>query len=647
MNAPSPRPYDRQQLVDGVALANLPTLLMVLFHLTGDQKWLRDPYRPQRGKGIADNDSGGFETDVQEEVRAAAVEALLAWGEGEDVAVDVPDEETFVEMMSSCMGEPIGPEFAPMMIESLQGNPRKPYAAPASDEPFSVVVIGAGISGLSAGIELLAAGIEFTILEKSEDVGGTWFENRYPGAGVDTPSYVYSFSHFPRRWSTFFGKRPEVHEYIRALAEARGLLPHIRFGVEVERASYDEDTQMWTVVGRTMDGEEQVARANAVITAVGQLNRPAVPDIPGAESFRGDAFHSAKWPEGYDVDGKRVAVVGTGASAMQIVPAVVDRVEHLTVVQRSPQWVAPSNNYFSKVPGSVHWLMENVPYYEVWYRLRLAWITNDRVHPSLQIDPEWEHPERSLNKINDGHRRFFTDYLMRELEGRQDLIDKSLPTYPPFGKRMLLDNGWYAAIRRDDVDLVVDGIDHMDETGFTTSDGVHHDVDVVVFATGFQAKRQLYPMDITGRDGTTIRGTWGDEDAKAYLGMTVPGFPNLFVMYGPNLNLGHGGSYMYFGERQARWIVELLATMRARGLGSVEVRADVHDDYNRRVDEAHAKMIWSHRGMDTWYRNAAGRVVTNSPWRVVDYWAMTKEVDLDEFEVQPAVRASLSGRSPA
>lgn len=640
-----PKPFDEPTLRAALETANLPTLLMVMFQLTGDRRWLEDPYRPVRAKGMSDNDSGGFDPAVQETIRSAAFDILVAWGQGRPMALPVPDDDLLVEMITTCMGEQVPVEFGPMFSEDmravLQGG-REQHVVEGGED-LSVVVVGAGISGIAAAVELKRAGIRARVFEKNPGVGGTWWENRYPGCGVDTPSHVYSFSYAPRRWSTYYGKRDEVLAYVEDVARTTGVIDQIQFDTDVESAVWDERTRMWTVTTRGADGRVQEHVAHVVITAVGQLNRPATPAIPGAESFAGRQFHSAQWPEGFDVTGLKVGVVGSGASAMQIVPAVADRVEHLTIFQRSPQWIAPSFNYSSPVPERVHWLMDHVPNYRLWFRLRLSWLINDRLYPSLEIDPSWEHPDRSINAHNDAHRRGLTQYIESELAGREDLLAKSLPTYPPFGKRMLIDNGWYEALRKDGVDLVTDGVESIDSTGVVTSAGEHVDLDVIVYATGFEAKKMLYPMDIRGRGGVSIRERWGDEDAKAYLGLTVPDFPNLFVMYGPNVNLGHGGSYMFAGECQARYVTQMCAEMVKRGIGAFEVRQDVHDTYNEEVDAQHGRMIWSHRGMDTWYRNAAGRIVTNSPWRVVDYWKLTREVDLDDFVLEPAVEGELAG----
>jgi 4-hydroxyacetophenone monooxygenase len=224
------------------------------------------------------------------------------------------------------------------------------------------------------------------------------------------------------------------------------------------------------------------------------------------------------------------------------------------------------------------------------------------------------------------------------------LVEKTLPNYPPFGKRMLLDNGWFTALRRDDVELVTEQVASLDETGVATSSGAHHEADVVVLATGFEAQRLLAPMGIRGRGGVSVRDVWGEDNPSAYLGMTTPGFPNLFIMYGPNANLGHGGSYMFMAECQARYISKLLWAMESKELATVEVRREVHEAYNARVDRAHERMIWTHGGMDTWYRNGNGRVVTNSPWRIVDYWRMTHDPDLDDFRIEPIEPAGEASR---
>jgi 4-hydroxyacetophenone monooxygenase len=632
-----PRPEavpQRAVLAGAMEHANLPSLVAVLYQLTGDRRYLADPYRPTRSRGMEDNDPGGFAPEVQAEIRAAAVDAVLEWAGGRPPAVPAPTGDALLELIELAVGEPVPPEYEAMAAEDMGFTAPKAPTAPPSD--FRVVVIGAGVSGMLAAIRLAEAGIDHVVLEKNTDVGGTWLENAYPGAGVDTPSHLYSYSFAPRRWSTHFGKRDEVLTYLRDVADAHDLRKVIRFGTEVASAVYRD--QRWTVT--TAAGE--ILTADAVITAVGQLNRPKIPPLPGLDAFRGPLFHSARWPADLDVTGERVVVVGTGASAMQIVPAIAERAAHVTVFQRSPQWAAPNDVYFSPIDDAASLLMEHVPFYRRWYRTRLSWNTGDRVHASLQKDPRWEHGDRSVNAVNDGHRRVFTRYVESELAGRADLVAKALPDYPPFGKRMLLDNGWFAALRRDDVDLVTAPVAAVTPTGVRAQDGTETAADVVVLCTGFEAQKPLWPLSITGRDGLTIADVWGPDDADAHLGITVSGFPNLFLTCGPGTVLGHGGSYITIAECQVRYIVEALVGMIENRLGAVEVLPEVHADYAARHDAAHAAMIWTHPGMRNWYRNPAGRVVCALPWRIVDYWRMTRHVDWNEY----AVESRVSPRSP-
>ncbi len=631
-----PEPLDDDELRAALAVANIPVLTMVLHHLTGDDRWLAEPYAPTRARGLSDHDTGGLSETLQAEIREAAEHAVREWSRGMPPAAPQPSPDHLQYLLSVCVAEDVPAEYARLMQVEMGFEPDPtPTLDPRAPDDAEVLIVGAGVSGLALAVRLDQAGVRYTIVEKNDDVGGTWLENGYPGAGVDTPSYLYSLSFFPRNWSTYYGKRDEVLTYLRDVSDRFGLRDRIRFRTEVRGAVWDEDTQRWHVELGHADGSTEQVAVRYLVTAVGLLSRPKLPDLPGMDRFEGPLFHSARWPDDLDVSGQRVAVVGSGASSMQIVPAIAARAGHVTIFQRSPQWAAPAENYFAPVRPEVHWLVRHVPYYHRWYRFRLAWLFNDRVWPSLQVDPDWPHPERSLNATNDGYRAFFTAHIRAELGDREDLIDKAVPDYPPYGKRILLDNGWYAALRRPNVELVAEAVTEVTPTGLRTASGAEHEADVVVLCTGFQAQRLLHPIDIRGRDGRSLRDDWGDDDPHAYLGVTTPGFPNLAFMYGPNTNPG-GGSYIFIAECQARYITDLLVRAIEAGVGSLECRQDVHDEFNRQVDEQHGRMVWSHPGMETYYRNPAGRVVTNWPWRVVDYWERTRAADLDDFLLEPA-----------
>lgn len=615
------------ELEEALRSANIPTLLCVLVHLTGDERWLAEPYLPSRTMALDDNDSGGLPPERQAEVRAAALRVL---GEARTSPQPLPDAR-IPELLSRALGEPVPPEYATAMAEDAGFRQAPWLTAPPVRTGLRVLVIGAGVSGIAMSVALARMGIAHTVVEKNTDVGGTWLENSYPGAGVDTPCHLYSFSFAPQAgWSRHFAKQPEIVAYLRRVADEHGVRERIRFGTEVVSATWDDVSATWTV--ETSSGTET---ADVVISSVGQFNTPVVPDIPSLAEFAGPAFHTARWDHGVELAGKRVGVVGTGASAMQVVPTIADEAGEVVVFQRSPQWVAPNANYLRDVDEGTRTLMDRVPWYRSWYRARLMWMYQDKLHPTLRKDPSWPHPERSLNALNDKHRAFFTAYIDQELAGEPELRAAALPDYPPYGKRILLDNRWYATLRRDDVTLVPHGVRKVDGRAVVAADGTTHDLDVLVLATGFSARKVLHALDIRGRSGVPLRQQWGTDDAWAHLGMTVPDFPNFFVMYGPHTNPGHGGSAIFQLECQVGYITSMLRWMVAERLAAVEVRPEVCAAYNARVDAAHEEMIWTHPGMGTYYRNAAGRVVAATPWRLVDYWAMTRAPDHADFVTRP------------
>ncbi len=629
---------DRERIAEAIAIANIPTLLMGLVQMTGDRSWLEKPYRPKRGRGVGDNDSGGLSEEVQQEIRDAAVEAIVAWKQGKPLALPEPSDAELVEMLSAAMGERVPEEYGEFTAAQLGQRAMLWDQKIPVPEGFKVIVIGAGASGLCTAVNLKAAGVPFEVFERRATVGGVWQDNRYPGAGVDTPNHLYSFSFAPYDWSQYFVLRDELHDYFEDVADRFEVRQHIRFNTDVIAAVYNSDSQCWDVRIRNADGSEETRSANVLISAAGIFNPPAFPDIPGLDGFTGQRWHSAEWPADGNVEGKRVLMIGNGASAMQIGPEIQNQVESLTIFQRSPHWASPFEQFRKPVPEPLRYLLNEVPLYRNWYRMRLGWTYNDRVYDSLQKDPDWKHPERSLNAVNDAHRAYFVDYIKTELGDRTDLLDKVVPDYPPFGKRLLMDNGWYRMLRNPKVTLVDSSIERIDGDAVVTRDGERHAGDVLLIATGFNVLQFLSTYDLVGRSGRNLRDVWGADDATAYLGTVVPDFPNFFTLYGPNLQPGHGGSFIFVAEMQVRYTMQMIDAMARRDLGAVECRPDVHDRYIEKVDATHENMVWTHPGMSTYYRNSRGRVVVNSPYRNVDFFEMTKEVDLDDYIVEPRGR---------
>ena len=627
---------------DALRQASVPTLLMCLAQITRDPRWLQEPFLPKRDISIFAEPTGGLSEQAQQTVRDSLATVLDELASGQRSLPPLPTEAELVEMMSVCLGERVPPEYAPMAMEEMGFRDRtlawrKPPPA-ARLATFRVMVIGAGFTGLCAAYRLKQMGFAFELVEKNPELGGTWFENHYPEAGVDTPNHFYSYSFAPNTgWSSNYSKRDEMLDYQRKVAADLDLRRHIDFGVEVLKMDWHEDRRRWEVTTREADGSTRSRWADAVITAMGFLNRPKLGSIPGIDTFTGPSFHSARWRDDVPLEGKRIGVIGTGASAMQFLRSVAAQAAQVTIFQRSPQWARPPQDYHGTVSTESKWLLQNIPYYYAWYRFGLMWRFGDGLLPTVRRDPNWPTPQRSMNHRNDRQRQQLTEHLLKELEGRPDLIEKCLPDYPPYGKRILIDNGWYQALKRPNVELVTEAVDHVEGSGIVDATGRRHEVDVILLATGFEPGKLLWPIEIRGRKGLLLSDVWADDQPRAHLGITMPGFPNLFVTTGPNTGLAHGGSAIFVSEVQVRYITAMLREMFERSLSDVEVLAPVHDAYNERVDAEHAELVWTHPGMRNWYRNAQGRVFAVMPWRLVDYWQMTHEPDLTEFRTQSTV----------
>jgi len=633
---------DKRALAAALAEADVAPMLMVLVHLTGEERWL-----DEIGPHIfgAWNFMEQTPEDKKARLRARLATVLQEVASGERRVPEVPPRALLSRMMSMGVGGTVPPEYIPLILEEMNladGDPRtvrwREKPAPEALARLKVLIVGAGLSGLCMAMKLKEAGIDFDIVEKNDTVGGTWYENDYPGCGVDTPNHFFSFSFAPNHdWPDHFSKRNELWRYLEECADTYDLRRHIRFETEMVSAQWDESAKLWRCRLKPKEGAEETVETAVLITAVGQLNRPFIPDLEGLAEFKGAAFHTGKWDRSVDLAGKRVAMIGTGASGMQAGPSIAGTVGKLTVFQRTPHWSIHNPNYHARVSDGVKWALKYIPFYSQWYRFQLFWASADGLHASLQVDPSWPTPGLSLNADNQRFRDMLVAHMTKELEGDAALLKKVVPQYPPYGKRMLRDNHWFRMLKRSNVELVTERIARVEPDAIVTADGTRHPADVIVFATGFQAGRMLWPMEIAGRGGLTVREAWGDDDPRAHLGMTAPGFPNLFMLYGPNTNLGHGGSIIFHTECQVRYIMQALREMAEKRLSSLECRVEPHDAYNERVDAAHRNMVWAHGGVGNWYKNARGRVIANSPWRLVDYWAMTKEFKLGDFE--PSTRS--------
>ena len=578
---------------------------------------------------------GGVPSQIQDEIRAAVVR-LFAHGDPKPVISD-PGDELILKMMRACLGESVAPEYAPLMREEMGFVPREARwrRRPPNHvlAQHHVLIVGAGVCAIALAVALGQLGISYTIVEKNAELGGTWYVNRYPGCGVDTPNHSYSYSFGSRNaWTRYFCQREELLNYLKKVAAEYGIREHLRLNTQLTSSRWDESKRRWISTLTTKEGEESF-ESTVLVSAIGQLNDPSRAHFKGEEDFHGLILHSALWSEDIKLDDKRVAVIGTGATAMQLVPSIANHVASVTVFQRTAQWARPVEGYSDPITEGARWVLAHLPFYVQWYRFNMFWRYGDGLLPFLRKDPAWPYPGRAVNKGNDRHREELTDFIRSELKDRPDLIDKCVPTYPPYGKRILLDNGWYKTLAKSNVELVSDEIDRFTRDGILTKDGKERPFDITVVATGFKVTEMAARLDITGRDGRNLRDKWADDNPTAYLGLTVPEFPNFFCMLGPNSGPAHGGSVIFQSECQSRYISACLVEMIERGISAIDVRQDVLDEYVRKVDIEHEAMIWTHPGMTTYYRNKHGRVFSAMPWRFVDYWAMTHDADLDRYRL--------------
>ncbi|MES2894572.1 MAG: NAD(P)/FAD-dependent oxidoreductase [Pseudomonadota bacterium] len=627
---------DLEPLDQALETAHLPALSAALVHLTGDTGWLRPEWRPtytplSRGET-------GVPEEEQAKMRAAAKVAITAYLTGKAPMAPIPSPDVLHQMMNFVAGAEIPEGYGDFLTDELaiDGHSTKDpnWTTPelkAAARKLNVLVVGAGMSGLLSAIRLTQAGVPFEIVDKNPDVGGTWLENTYPGCRVDSSNHIYSYSFEPNHfWPQHFSTQPVLLDYFRGVASRYDIKKKVRFETVVEEMAWDDDRAVWKVRLKTPSGVEHV-EANAVITAVGQLNRPRFPDIKGRESFKGPSFHSAEWRHDVDLTGKRVAVIGTGASAFQFVPEIVGKVASLSVFQRTPPWGFPVPHYHEDVPEGMNWLMEHVPFYDKWYRFWMFWMVTDGLLPMVTADPAWKGPTTAVSELNLGFREMIAAAIAAQAPDRPDLVAKIIPTYPPGGKRALLDNGvWLEALKRDNVELVTEGISEVTPTGIITADGQARDFDVIIYGTGFHASKFLWPMKIKGRQGADLHETWAG-DPRAYLGMTTPGFPNLFMIYGPNTNIVVNGSIVFFSECSVRYILGCLKLLAQTGAAAMEPKREVHDAFNIKVDRGNSLMAWGAPQVTSWYKNEAGRVTQNWPFALVDYWRATLAPDPQDF----------------
>ncbi len=620
-----------ETIEDAVKYADPLTLRGLLYFLTNDEELpamqpADDLTRYALGSGMA-NDA-----DLPR-LFSKAANFLKAYRDAGAADLEIDSEDRLVDCLALSAGVEIPPHEREIWLEEAAFDPwvrgitwrRKP--TPEQLENFTVGIIGTGLSGLNAAAQLKRAGIPFVALEKNPEVGGTWFENQYPGARVDTPSrgYTHTFG-VDYAYPYAFCPRDENLKYMQWVADGFGLRQHIEFNTEVTSIIWDEAAELWEITGRGPAGEKSW-RVNAVISCVGFLSRPQNPSIEGMDSFNGVACHTAVWPAGLSLSGKRVAVIGSGASGYQTVPEIAKAADHTILFQRNPSWCFEAPSYVKALPPQATWLDRNFPFYVNFARFRLsAQLAPESVKIGARIDPGFADPH-AVSVANRAVREKCIGFVQKKLASKPELIAKMIPNAPPMSSRPIRidpEDSIFDALMKDNVALVSDRIEKITPAGILAG-GVEYPVDVIVFATGFKANEYLWPMEVRGRGGIRVEELWAKDGPRAYLGAMMPGFPNFFMSYGPNSNNFGGFQVIDLLEIVTRFALQCIAELIIRDKHSVDVTAEAYARFNDELDREEKMMIYMDRRAKNYYQNGAGRSSVNGPIDIRRMWRWMRD----------------------
>jgi 4-hydroxyacetophenone monooxygenase len=633
MSPPSPTNVD--ELRDNLRQADPGVLTAVLAQLTGDPGVI-DTFAPKISH-VPDPPERAGMTDP--DTATALVNGVVnALGRSPNAnAVPACDRDFFARLLPIALGSQVDDEQVDLLLEQggfQRSQPTLPRRVPIPDS-VEIAIVGAGIAGISVALAAAAEGVRYTLIDRNAEVGGTWYSTVYPGIGVDTPSAYYSLScEVNPDWTSYYPQGEEYQRYLVKLADKHKLRDHTRFQTEVEALWWDAGRNQWQIHSVDADGRRETSYASVVVTAAGYLNRPRWPDLKGRQTFAGISIHSAQWDSSLDLTGRKVAIIGAGCTAVQIVDACADHVDHLTVFQRQPHWVAPRKRLTDDVPAHKRYLGRHLPYYANWNRLKSYWGTADNNYPVILQDPDWAKDHLSISAANDVLLQMCLEYIDRTFGKDTELAKKVTPDFAPYGKRIIRDpGGYYAALTRDNVDVEASEPGEVNTKGIVTQTGRQVDLDVIVYATGYHLDF-LSTIDVRGADGKKLVDEWGDSP-RSYRGGTVPGFPNLFTMSAPNYSPGHGAGANFSMEVLAHYILECLQLMALRGATTMEVTQRAYENYVAAIDEAMSGTVWCHTpSAHTYYRSGSGRVVVATPYRLVDVWQQHRAPIEEDFTLR-------------
>lgn len=641
---------------NAVEAANANALRMALYQITGDSELEAIPVSKEGVRGGAMQDYV-LSPEATDTIRLKAVDYLLLRQQQQQLRqqngstheepymngvankISTPSLEECSRLMTLFHGgEILSPDLVNLGREELgfEQFPRevvwkkKPTTETLSK--WHMVIIGAGVNGISTAILLERLGIPYTVIDRQKDTGGTWMANTYPQARVDTLGFTfqYKFEH-GYHWKEMFPSAPEIRKYLDHIAIKYGVKKNILFEREVVDAKWEENTQSWALELKLPNGAREcmTRKANAIISACGLFSTPKNPDIVGISDFQGHIWHTTQWDHGVEWRGKKIAVIGNGSSGAQLIPGLAQEASKLGVYQRTPEWMAPYAGYRLPVPESLNWLIDEMPYYRNWQGYA-GYMRSMQLAPLQVDDPKWRAQGGLVNAGNDKLRTSLTDYIRGKVGGDPKLSAQLVPKYAPLVRRLVVDNGYYDSLMRENTELITTPIDRITASGIRNTDGTERDYDMIVLACGFQPTNYLFPAEYCGRNAVTLDQTWAKDGARSYLGMVIPGYPNLFTMYGPNHQPRGGPSIHSWSEIWARYAVSSIAWLIENDATSMDVKQSVHDEYNARLDKANKKLLWEADGFG-YFVNKHGRQAVNLPWTTEEYHAMIMKTNIDDF----------------
>ncbi|KAJ5648699.1 hypothetical protein N7490_005071 [Penicillium lividum] len=631
------KPVDHAFIKEAIDKSNLNALRLALLQVTGDPDLANMRTRRHAIRGGAMFGHVLSEEDVPA-LKEKAFAYLVARAPGD--FIPPPPSKAEAKKLTDLFGDEPVPEceydyhYEELAYEEFPRDAKWTDKKPSADkiDKFKVVVIGGGISGIAAAVQFKRLGLNFQVLERQRAIGGTWLLNSYPDARVDTSSYLFQFKFFKNYpWSEYFASAGETRKYLDDVVEHYQIRDHFQFNREVIEAVWHEDTSEWELTVKHADGLEETIICNAIVSGSGLFATANQPNIKGIKDFKGPIFHTSQWDSSVDYRNKRVALLGTGSTGTQLAPAVARETEQFTVFQRTPNWIMKMDGYRSQVDDHVRWMFANMPYYWNWFCYS-SHVTSQQLQYMQNIDKDWQAKGGIINERNDLVQKNLTEYIMSKAKGVPGLLEKILPKHAPLVRRLVVDNGFYDMLQRENVELVTDEIDQFTVNGIKTKDGVEREFDIVVLGTGFKVSQYFWPCKYVGRNKASMQSLWSKDGPRSYMGLSMPGFPNFFSFYGPNHQPRSGGFYSW-GEIWARYTALCFIHLLENDKSSMECRRDTFDEYNTRLDEAAKDLIWEMDGHG-YYVNEFGRQSVNAPWHTAVYHRMVSKPNFEDFEIR-------------